>query len=180
MLTGFSLSVIAMASESGGSLIDVNPGVVFWTVVTFLILMYVLKKFAWKPILTALDQRETAIRESLEKAERAKEEAQKILDRNQANLAKAEDESRQIINQSRIYAEKLKDQIIQESKDQAKKLIEDAGTEIERKKDAAFDELKNQVAEIAVQAAEKILRENLDKEAQKKILNKYIGEITKN
>ena len=180
MLTGFSLSVIAMASEGGGSLIDVNPGVVFWTVVTFLILMYVLKKFAWKPILTALDQRETAIRESLEKAERAKEEAQKILDRNQANLAKAEDESRQIINQSRIYAEKLKDQIIQESKDQAKKLIEDAGTEIERKKDAAFDELKNQVAEIAVQAAEKILRENLDKEAQKKILNKYIGEITKN
>ena len=109
MLIGLYISVLALASEGGGSLIDVNPGVVFWTFVTFIVLLIVLKKFAWKPILTALDQRETAIRESLEKAERAKEEAQKILDQNQASLAKVEEESKQIINQSRIYADKLKD-----------------------------------------------------------------------
>ncbi len=180
MLTVFSLSIIAMASEGGGSLIDVNPGVIFWTVVTFLILLLILKKFAWKPILTALEQRETAIRESLEKAERAKEDAQKVLDANQANLAKAEEESKQIINQSRAYAEKLKEQIIQESKENAKKMIDEAAAEIDRKKDAAFDELKNQVAEIAVKAAEKILRETLDNETRKKLVDKYIGEIGKN
>ncbi len=180
MLFGLYLSVIALASEGGGSLIDVNPGVVFWTFVTFVVLLFILKKFAWKPILTALDQRETAIRESLEKAERAKEEAKKILDQNQANLVKVEEESKQIINQSRVYADKLKDQIIQDGRDQARKLIDEASAEIDRKKDAAFDELKNQIAEIAVTAAEKILRENLDKEIQKRIINKYIGEITKN
>ncbi len=178
MLTGFSLSLINLIAE--GSIIDVSPGVVFWTIVTFVLLLLILKKFTWKPILMALDQREAAIRESLEKAEKAKEDAQKVLDANQANLAKAEEESKQIINQSRAYAEKLKDQILQESKEQAKKLIDDAASEIERQKDAAFDDLKSQIAEIAVKAAEKILRENLDKDTQNKLVNKYIGEIGKN
>lgn len=178
MLIGSGLSFIALIAE--GSIIDVSPGVVFWTIVTFVLLLLVLKKFTWKPILMALDQRESAIRESLEKAEKAKEDAQKVLDANQANLAKAEEESKQIINQSRAYAEKLKEQILQESRDQAKKLIEEAASEIERQKDAAFDELKNQIAEIAVNAAEKILRENLDMETQKKLVDKYIGEIGNN
>ncbi len=178
MLTGFSLSVITLIAE--GSVIDVSPGVVFWTIVTFVILLWILKKFTWKPILMALDQRESAIRESLEKAEKAKEDAQKVLDANQANLAKAEEESKKIIGQSRAYAEKLKEQIIHESREQAKKLIEDAASEIDRQKEAAFDELKGQIAEIAVKAAEKILKENLDKETQKKLLDKYIGEIGKN
>ena len=135
MLTVFSFLVLALEQEGGGSLIDVNPGVVFWTVVTFIFLLLILKKFAWKPILIALDQRENAIKESLEKAEKAKQEAQKILDENQANLAKAEEESKKIINQSRIYAEKLKDQIISESRSEAKKIIDEASAEIERKKE---------------------------------------------
>jgi len=180
MLTGFIISVLAFATEGGGSLIDVNPGVAVWTSVTFVILLIILKKFAWKPILTALEQRENAIRESLEKAEKAKEDAQKVLDQNQLNLSKAEEESKQIINQSRAYAEKLKEQIAQESKVQAKKMIEEASAEIERKKDAAFAELKNQIVEIAISAAEKLLRENLNKETQTRIVDKYIGEITKN
>lgn len=180
MLTGLSLSIMALAPQGGGSLVDVNPGLIFWTVVTFIILLFVLKKVAWKPILAALDQRESAIRESLEKAEKAQEEARKILEQNEANLAKAEEESKKIIDQSRAYAEKLKEQMLHDSKIQAKKIIEDASAEIDRKKEAAFSELKNQVAEIAVNAAEKILRENLDAESNKKIVNQYISEITKN
>lgn len=179
MLYGFSLAIIAF-SEGGGSLIDVNPGLIFWTAITFIILLVILKKVAWKPILAALDQREAAIRESLEKAERAQQEAQKVLDENQANLAKAEEESRKIIDQSRGYAEKLKEQIISESKQQAQKIIDDASAEIERKKDSAFNELKTQIAEISIQAAEKILKQNVNQETNKNIVNKYISEITKN
>ncbi len=179
MITGLFLSVFILAAESG-SIIDVDPGVVFWTVITFIVLLIILKKFAWKPILTALDQRENAIRESLDKAEKAKLDAQNVLEQNQASLAKAEEESKKIVEQSRQYAEKLKDQILQDSRDQARKMIDEASNEIERKKDAALDELKTQVAEIAIKAAEKILKENLNEEMQKKIVNKYIGEITKN
>lgn len=179
MLYSFSLAVLAF-SEGGGSIIDVNPGLIFWTAVTFLILLVILKKVAWKPILTALDQRETAIRDSLEKAEKAQQEAKKVLDENQANLAKAEEESRKIIDQSRTYAEKLKEQIIQESKQQAQKIVSEASVEIERKKESAFDELKTQIAEISINAAEKILKESLDKETNKSFVNKYIDEIGQN
>ncbi|HSR19148.1 MAG TPA: F0F1 ATP synthase subunit B [Ignavibacteriaceae bacterium] len=174
------INILAFAPESGGSLIDVNPGLIFWTFITFLILLFVLKKVAWKPILTALDQREASIRESIERAEQAKAEAQKILDENKSNLAKAEDESRKLIEQSREYAEKMKNQILQEGKVQSKKIIEDAAAEIERRKEAAFNELKNQIADIALLAAEKLLNEKLDPQASKKITDKYINEITKN
>jgi F-type H+-transporting ATPase subunit b len=173
-----TLTVLALSE--GGSLVDVNPGLIIWTVVTFVILLFILKKIAWKPILTALSERENAIKESLEKAETAKEEAQKVLKQNEDAIAKAEEESKKIIEQSRVYAEKLKEQIIKESKEQARKIVEDAGGEIERRKETAFDELKNQVAGIAVQAAAKILNEKLDEETHKKIVNKYINELRKN
>lgn len=180
MFLGMIYSILAVEPEASGSLLDINPGLIIWTAITFIALIIILKKVAWKPILEALDQREGAIRESLEKAEKAKDEAQKVLDQNQANLNKAEEESRKIIEQSRSYAEKLKEQMLLETKQQSRKLLEDATAEIERKKDEAFNELKNQIAEIAVNAAEKILNENLNKETQKKIVDKYIGEITKN
>jgi len=180
MFAGLIYGILAFEAEPSGSLLDVNPGLIVWTTVTFIALILILKKFAWKPILAALDQREDAIRDALEKADRAKEEAQKVLEQNQANLNKAEDESRKIIEQSRSFAEKLKEQMLNDTKGQAKKLLEDASAEIDRKKDAAFNELKNQVAEIAINAAEKILRENLNQDNQKKIVDRYIGEVTKN
>ena len=174
----YTLSIMALSE--GGSLVDVNPGLIIWTVVTFVILLFILKKVAWKPILSALAEREDTIKESLEKAESAKQEAQKILKQNEAVMAKAEEESKKIIEQSRVFAEKLKDQIIRESKEQARKIIDDAAGEIERKNEAAFDELKNQVAGIAVQAAAKILNEKLDEDMHKKIVNRYINELRKN
>lgn len=180
MLAGITLGVLALSSEGNGTLLDVNPGLIIWTLITFITLLLILKKVAWKPILTALDQREKAIKDSLDKAEKANEEAKKILDENQANLAKAEDESRKIIEQSRVYAEKLKEQMLLAGKEQAKKILEEATAEIDRKKDAAFDELKTQVAEIAVQAAEKILKTNLDAEKNKKLADTFISEIAKN
>lgn len=180
MLIGFSLSLIILIAESGGSLIEVDPGVVFWTVITFVLLLLVLKKYAWKPILSALDQRESAIKESLERAEKVQEEANKVLEDNKAKLAKAEEESRKIIDQSRDYADKLKEQLISESKEQAKKIIEDAKQEIEREKDAAFNSLKSQIVDITLKAAEKILKENISKDKNEDIVKDYIKEINKN
>jgi F-type H+-transporting ATPase subunit b len=174
-----SLMILALASE-GGSLIDVNPGLIFWTAITFILLLLILKKLAWKPILSALSQREDAIKDSLEKAEKAKEEAQKILQENQASIAKAEEESKKIIEQSRTYADKLKEEMLKDSKGQAQKIIEDASSEIERKKEETFNELKTKVAEIAIQAAEKILSENLNKDSNKKLVDKYLDDITRN
>ena len=180
MFAGFIYGILAVEPEAGGSLLDINPGLIIWTVITFIALLIILKKVAWKPILDALDQREGSIRESLEKADKAKAEAQKILEQNQSNLNKAEEESRKIIEQSRTFAEKLKEQMLMDTKKQSRQLLEEATAEIERKKDEAFNDLKNQIADIAINAAEKILNENLNKETQKKIVDKYIGKIAKN
>lgn len=179
MIAMFPIAVLA-AEGGGGGLLDVNPGLMIWTVITFIILLIVLKKVAWKPILTALDRREQDIRDSLEKAEKASENAQKVLEENKATLAKAEEESKKIIEQSRAYAENLKDQLLKQSKEQARKIIEDSGQEIKRQKDAAFEELKQQIAEIAISAAEKIIKETVDAEKNKKIVSKYLDEVAKN
>jgi len=179
MLTQITLAVIASEGGNGG-LLDVNPGLMIWTVVTFIVLLFVLKKVAWKPILAALDKRENDIKESLAQAEKARDEAKMILEENQANLAKAEEESRKIIEQSRTYAESLKEQLMRESKEQAKKIVDDASSEIQRNKDAAFEELKGQIAEIAVGAAEKIIRDTLDAQKSKQVIDKYLNDVTKN
>lgn len=176
-----NMALLALLSggEKGG-LLDVNPGLIIWTVVTFIFLMLILKKLAWKPILNSLNERENFIKDSLERAEKAQQEAKKLLEENNTNLAKAEEESQKIIAQGRDYAEKLKTQLIEESKVQSRKILEDASAEIERKNREAFEKLKDQIADIAVNAAEKIIRENLDKEKQKTIVYKFIEQLPKN
>ncbi len=163
-----------------GGLLDVSPGLMIWTVVTFLALMLILRAVAWKPMLKVLNDREKFVKDSLDKAELAQKESEKMIENNRLRMEAAEKDAHEIVAQGREYAEKLKSQILEESKVEAKKMIENAKDEIQRKNQEAFSLLKNQIADIAVQAAEKIIRENLDKEKQEKLVNKYIDEITKN
>ena len=167
-------------AEKAGSPLDVNPGVIIWTLVTFLFLLFVLVKIAWKPILKSLNEREKLIKDSLENAENARKDAERMIAENKANMQKAEEEGQKLIEQSREYAEKLKNQILDESKVQAKKMIDDAAVEIQRKNADAFNKLKDQVADIAVQAAGKIIKENLDKDKQVNLVNKFIDDLSKN
>ncbi len=179
-LFAFIALIVSETKGGSGGLLSVNGGLAFWTTLTFILLLILLTKFAWKPILSALKQREDAIKDSLEQAEKAKDEAKQILAQNQNSLVKVEEESKKIIEESRIYAENLKEQMFKSSKEQAQKIINEATAEIDRKKNASFDELKNQIAEISVQAAEKILKEVLDAEKNKKLVDKYISDISKN
>lgn len=175
-----SLIMLYSGGEQSGSLLDINPGLIFWTTVTFVILLLLLKKIAWGPILNSLSERENFIKDSVERAETAKKEAEELLEQNKANLAKAEEEAQKIIAQGREYAENLKSQILEESKVEAKKMIDDAAVEIQRKNAEAFNNLKGEIAGIAVEAAEKIIRSNLDKEKQEKIVNDFIDDLSKN
>ncbi len=175
-----SLAILAFSGGENGSPLDINPGVIIWTTVTFLFLLWLLKKMAWKPILDLLSERENKIKDSLEKAETARKDAERLIAENQASLAKTEAEAQKIIAQSREYAENLKSQIIQESKEEARKMLDDAEAEIQRRQKEAFAQLKSEVADIAVDAAEKIIKANLDKEKQIELVNKHIDEISKN
>lgn len=182
MLAFLNLAIIALAPEGGemGGPLDVNPGLVFWTVITFVSLLLILRFTAWKPILASLSSRENFIKDSLTKAENERKEAERLLEENKAAMARAEEDAQKVIAQGREYAETLKEQILEESRNESKKMIAAASAEIERKNKEAFDSLKNQVAAIAIGAAEKIIKENLDKEKQSKLVDKFIDELPKN
>lgn len=178
MLSLINFILLYSSGEKGG-LLDINPGLIFWTIITFLILLFILKRTAWKPILQALAEREENIRASLEKAEQARREAELILQENSRRLAEAEEQVKKIINEGREYSNKLRAEILEKANQEAKRMIDLAQQEIERKKEEALDELRDVVSELSIQAAEKILEKSIDKEENKKIVEKLIQNISK-
>jgi F-type H+-transporting ATPase subunit b len=167
-------------NEQKDSLLSVEPGLMIWTIIIFILLLFILKKYAWKPLLKSLKDRELSIRDSIEKAEQMKQESEKLLTRNRELLAKADDEARKVISEGREMVEKLRNEIISKTQEDSTRILNQAKSEIEREKLAALNELKDEIASLAVQAAGKIIDENLDKDKQMKIINSFINQIPKN
>lgn len=161
-------------------MLEVNPGLIVWTIATFILLAIVLAKFAWKPMLEALRRREEGIRNSIERAEAAKIESERLLDEHRAALGRAEEESRRILAETRAMADKLKGEVVEKAVQQARLMIDQAKDEIERDKDAAITELRGEVADLAVAAAGKILGETLDASKHKKIVDDIMKALPKN
>ena len=156
---------------------DINPGLMVWTVITFVVLVMVLSKYAWKPLLKSLQDREVGIRQALDQAERARMEAADLLKQNERNSAKAEDEYQKIIREGKAFAEKLKEEVVAKAHQQAQREIQQAKEEIQRDVDAAKQQLRNEVADLAVLAAGKILDETLDAQKHKKIVDNFLNQL---
>jgi F-type H+-transporting ATPase subunit b len=159
---------------------DINPGLIIWTIVTFICLAAVLAKFAWKPMLKALSDREEKIRGSLEEAEHARAEAAEMIKQNEKNLAHAEEEYQKMIREGKALAEKLKEDIVTKAKQQAQQELKLATEEIQRNVDAAKLQLRTEVADLAIKATEKILEETLDEKRQKKLIDSVMNQLPKN
>ena len=157
-------------------LLSPDFGLLFWTVVIFLLTFLILKKFAWKPILKTLDDREKGIADSIASAEKIKAEMSHLKAEHEHVLAEAKAERSRILKE----AKEMKDQIVGEAREQAKaearRIIEDAQGAINNQKMAALTEVKNQVGHLVIEVAEKVLRRELsDQSAQQQ----YIRELTK-
>jgi F-type H+-transporting ATPase subunit b len=156
-------------------------GTIFWTTIIFLLFFLLLKKFAWKPILNAVKQREEMIRGSLASAEKAREEMAKLQGDNEAILRKAREEREEILKGARNARDKIVDEAKDKASDEAEKIIEKARTGIEREKNKAIAEIHEQVASLSVEIASKLLGEKLKKsEEQEKLINNYLKEININ
>jgi F-type H+-transporting ATPase subunit b len=161
-------------------MLDINPGLVIWTIVTFILLLLVLRKFAWSSIVGALTEREESIRHALKSAEDAKLEADRILQENKKQLEKIEAESRRILNEGRALGEKLKSEIVEKASQQSRTMVEQARQEIERDKDAALAQLRGEVANLALAAAGKILNETLDGDKHRKLVDDVLKSLPNN
>ncbi len=162
-------------------LVTPELGLVFWTTISFLILLFLLGKFAWKPILKAVNDRENFISESLRKADAAKEEMSRLTNENEALLRQARVERDHILQEAR----KVKEQIIAEAKDAAHKegsrIMDQARIEINNQKAIAMTDIKNKVASLSIEIAEKILRKQFeDKQKQDELVTGLLKEVNLN
>jgi F-type H+-transporting ATPase subunit b len=159
-------------------LITPGLGLVFWMLVSFGIVLFILGKFAWKPILKALGDRESNIAKALKSADKAREEMAQLKADNEKIMAKAREDRDNLLKEAR----EIKDKIIVEARDDAaiegEKLLKSARIQIEGEKLTALKEIKEKVAALSIEIAEKILRENLaGQKDQEALINKYLDEI---
>jgi F-type H+-transporting ATPase subunit b len=161
-------------------MLEINPGLIVWTIVTFVCLSIVLAKFAWKPMLKALTEREEKIHSALDEADRARTKTAEMLKQNEKNLARAEEEYQKMIREGKALAEKLKEDIVAKAKQQAQQEVKLAAEEIQRNVEAAKLQLRAEVADLAIKATEKILEETLDEKRQKQLIDSVINKLPKN
>ena len=162
-------------------LVTPSIGLVFWTALAFICLLILLRKFAWKPILGAIHEREQFIDDALNKAELAKQEMARLTSQNEELMKQARAERDEILKEAKI----LKDSIINEAKTSAQtegaKLIEKARIEIENQKKVALAELKGQVSALSLEIAERVLRNQLDDKAkQQDLVNSLLKDVELN
>jgi F-type H+-transporting ATPase subunit b len=158
-------------------MLEINPGLIFWTIVTFIVVLAILAKTAWKPLLHALTSREEGIRTALQQAEEANAEAKRLAEENKRQLAQAEAHAQQAMKEGREMGERLKAEIIEKANTSARGMIEQAKEEIRREKDAALIELRSEVADLAVTAAGKIIDANLDVNKHRSLVDNVIKDI---
>lgn len=158
-------------------LLKVDPGLMIWTVITFVALLIVLRFVVWKPLLAMLDERERRIRDALSGAERARHEAERTLVEYRETLSRAEVEARERIQKATELAHQERERIVSESHHHATRLVEDAKAEIQHEKERALRELRQTVGDLAIQAASKLLDENLDNARNRKIVDDFIGRL---
>lgn len=161
------------------ALIKPEFGLMFWTITCFLLLMLLLSKTAWKPLMQALAERERALKADRDTAESCRVEAEKLKAELAAQLASMKAEVTRRLDEARASAEKEKDLLIEDARKSAALIVEAAGREIEAQKLEAARDLRNKVAELSVLAAENILMKQLDHRANTELSVKYLAELEK-
>jgi len=162
------------------SLLSVNPGLIIWTIVIFVLLLILLRKIAWIPLIKALNNRENTINSALENAEKQRKETEELFEKNKQLLAEANVNSMKIINDGKEAASRIKDDIISKANEESRKILEQAKKEIAIQKESMVEQIRDEIADVAIKAAEKIIIDNLDTEKQKKVIDEYIKRIPKN
>lgn len=159
--------------------VSIDPGMIIWVWVTFGFLLLLMGKYAWKPILNAIESRESYVRDTLDKANRTNEEAQVLFENHQKLIANSEKEAQKLLKESRELADKLRDDVLKKARDEANEILKKAMSEIENQKNIAKGELQSLVAELSISIAEKLINEKLDKNKQTQLIDGYIKEMSK-
>jgi F-type H+-transporting ATPase subunit b len=158
-------------------LVQPDPGLFIWTIVTFLVLLALLAKFAWNPLLQALESRQERIRRALEDAERARQELERLQQESAKMMQQARIEAESIVTQTRADAERLREELKHKAKDEADNILRNAQQQIQLQTRQAIQQIRHEVADIAVLLASKVLERNLAKEDNARLIDDTLKQI---
>ncbi|HEY5219598.1 MAG TPA: F0F1 ATP synthase subunit B [Gemmatimonadaceae bacterium] len=162
---------------AGSSLVSLKSNLMFWTLLIFLVLFYLLTKFAFKPITAAVEAREQALEEALASAKRDRDEAAKLLADHRAQLDAARGEAQKVIADGRATAEKLRHDLMEKARAEQQETVERAVQEIQREKERAIADLRREAVEMAIAGASKVIEENLDSQKNRKLVETFLSTL---
>jgi F-type H+-transporting ATPase subunit b len=158
-------------------LIQVTPGLMIWTIVCFLISLYVLKRYAFGPIQKLIDERRARIRQSIEEADHAREEAQALLEEHRKLIGQAKTEAEEILFEARKVSDANERRMREETEADRQRRLEDTRKQIEAETRRALDLIRTEVAELSLVAAEKVTRKSLDDTDHRRLIEEAVGEL---
>lgn len=173
------LPPVARAEEADGGnpIFSIDTGLVVWTWVVFLLLLFILGKTAWKPLLRVLEQRERRIQETLDEAKRQREEAERLLEEQRKLLGQAHERAQEVVAQGRKAAEQLKGEFLEEGRREQQEMIERARGEIAGEQDRALEALRREAVDLSLAAAAKLLRKEVDSAENRRLVEEFLKEL---
>src|SRR3954463_8328861 len=158
-------------------LIQVTPGLMIWTIVCFLITLFVLKRYAFGPIQKAIDERRERIRQSIEEADRAREEARRLLEEHKKLIGRAKTDAEEILAEARRIAEANERRMREELETDRQRRLEETRKQIEAETRRALEQIRLEVVDLSLLAAAKVTRKSLDDADQKRLIEEAVGEL---
>jgi F-type H+-transporting ATPase subunit b len=159
------------------ALIKVTPGLMIWTIVCFLIALYVLKRFAFGPIQKAIDDRRERIRQSIEEADRAREEARNLLEEHRKLVGKGKSDAEEILAEARKQSEAQRERVREETEADRQRRLEETKKQIDAETQRALEQIRAEVAELALAATAKVTGKVLDRDDHRKLIEDAIGDL---
>ena len=164
-------------AEGGGGLYDINTGLSTWTLLVFGALVFILGRYAWGPILGAVDAREKGIQAALDEAAQHNVDAAKLLEEHREQLADARRQASEVLSDAKAAGDRVRKELEAKARTEAQGIVDRARVEIERERDAALDMLRRESVEMALAAASKLMQESLDQPKDRELVERYLDEL---
>lgn len=177
MIAAPSLLFAQHESEGGGGLYDINTGLSVWTLIVFVILLLILRKYAWGPIVDAVDSREKGIQAAIDGAAELNAEAAKLLEEHREQMADARRQASEILAEAKVAGERVRKELEEKARTEAQGIVERALAEIERERDGALETLRRESVDLALAAASQLMQESFDQETDRQLVERYLNEL---
>ncbi len=177
MIAAPSLLFAQHESEGGGGLYDINTGLSVWTLIVFVSLLLILRKYAWGPIVDAVDSREKGIQTAIDGAAELNAEAAKLLEEHREQMADARRQASEILAEAKVASERVRKELEEKARTEAQGIVERALAEIERERDGALETLRRESVDLALAAASQLMQESFDQETDRQLVERYLNEL---